>query len=404
MNGWQRWAVAGMLFLAAVLNYVDRSVLSILAPTIQADLGIDDTGYSRIVSGFLAAYTISYLLSGRIIDRFGGMMGMGLFVGFWSIANACTGFARSGLSLGVARFFLGLGEAGGWTASPKITSQLFSAAERATVIGFYTAGGTVGATLAPILAVWLASRFGWQWAFFATGLAGIVWLVPWIWLAPRAPAAQQSAASELAAPWREVLSQPAVWVLMVARLLTDSVWYFLQFWFPKYLSAERGFSQADLSQVWLIYLAADVGLIGGGLVSGWLVTRGIRPAQARLRLMAVAALLVPAAALVPFLGDMPPVFAVVMVAACGHAIWLTNLSALAIDLLSPRMLATSFGVIAAGSGLGGIAMNSLVAMTIERHSYASCFFAAGILHPVAIVLVAGGLWAGINAAGPARDI
>ena len=403
MTSWRRWCVAGMLFLAAVLNYVDRSVLSILAPTIQADLAIDDTGYSRIVSGFLAAYTISYLLSGRIVDRVGGMAGMGLFVGFWSLANACTGFARSALSLGVARFLLGLGEAGGWTASPKITGQLFSPAERATVIGFYTAGGTVGATLAPILAVWLASRFGWQWAFFATGLAGLVWLVPWIWLAPRGTCSREPDAGGPAASWRQVFAQPVVWVLMIARMLTDSVWYFLQFWFPKYLSAERSFSQADLSQVWLVYLAADIGLVGGGLLSGWLVTRGMPPARARLSLMAVAALLVPAAAVVPFVEGTPMVFAAVMVAAFGHALWLTNLTTLAIDLIPAGMLATSFGAIAAGSGLGGIVMNMLVAATIERQSYAACFLAAAVLHPLAIGLVAGGLWKAVSAGGRGTD-
>jgi ACS family hexuronate transporter-like MFS transporter len=144
----QRWFVATMLFLAAVLNYVDRSVLAILAPTIQRDLAIDEAGYSQIVNAFLVAYTASYLLSGWIVDRIGGMRSLGAFVGFWSLANAATGLAGSATSLGAARFLLGLGEAGGWTASPKITSQFFSERERAAVIGIYTAGGTVGATRA----------------------------------------------------------------------------------------------------------------------------------------------------------------------------------------------------------------------------------------------------------------
>lgn len=394
-GGGRRWLVAGMLFLAAVLNYVDRTVLSILAPTIQADLGIDDAGYALVVNAFLAAYTISYVLSGRLVDRFGGLVGMALFVGFWSAANAATGFARSVTSLAVARFCLGLGEAGGWTASPKITAGLFAPAERATVIGLYTAGGTVGATLAPILAVWLADRFGWQWAFFGTGLAGLAWLLPWLAIAPRD--SLSPAACEAPGTWREVLAQPVVWVLLAARSLTDAVWYFLQFWFPKYLAAERGLAQEDLSRVWLVYLAADVGLVGGGLVSGWLVRRGCGAARARVALMAVSAGLVPAAALVPAAGGPGGVFAVVMVAALGHALWLTNLSALAVDLVPGRILATSFGVIAAGSGLGGMAMNALVASTIERHSYAPCFQAAAVLHPLALGMVCVGLRRSLSA-------
>ena len=387
----RRWFLAAMLFLAAVLNYVDRTVLSILAPTIQADLGIDDTGYARINNAFLVAYTLSYVFSGRLLDRFGGIASMAGFLGFWSLANAVTGFARSAVQLGAARFMLGLGEAGGWTASPKIVGRWFSPTERAFVVGLYTAGGTVGATIAPTLSLSLATAYGWQAAFIATGVAGLLWLVPWLWFAPRDDREPAEASASPAVSWREVLSQRVVWLLLTARLLTDGVWYFIQQWFPKYLHAERGVAQEELSVMWLVYLAADIGLIGGGLVSGWLVARGSRPVMARLAMMAFAALLVPVAAVIPAVESRTAVIAAGMVVALGHAIWLTNLTSLAIDAIPPRMLATSFGVIAGGSGLGGIAMNMLVAATVQRHSYAPCFQAAAVLHPLAIVLLLAGL-------------
>jgi ACS family hexuronate transporter-like MFS transporter len=388
---WRRWSIAVMLFLAAVLNYVDRTVLSILAPTIQADLGIDDTGYSRINNAFLVAYTASYVVSGRLLDRFGGTLSMAGFLAFWSLANAVTGFAGNVVQLGAARFMLGLGEAGGWTASPKIVGRWFSPRERGFVVGLYTAGGTVGATIAPLLALWLAGRYGWQWAFIATGVAGFAWLVPWFLLAPR-DTVPDAATDALARPtWREVLAQRVVWLLLVARLLTDGVWYFIQQWFPKYLAAERGVAQQDLGIMWLVYLAADVGLIGGGILSGWLVSRGTRPEGARLMLMTAAAGIVPLAAVIPLVESRDAALTVAMVVALGHAIWLTNLTSLAIDAIPPRLLATSFGVIAAGSGLGGIAMNTLVADTVQRHSYAPCFLAAAVLHPLAIAVLLGGL-------------
>jgi len=397
---WRRWSIAAMLFLAAVLNYVDRTVLSILAPTIQSDLGIDDAGYAWINNAFLVAYTLSYILSGRVLDRVGGTLSMAGFLGFWSLANALTGFVGSSSQLGATRFMLGLGEAGGWTASPKIVGRWFSAAERGFVVGLYTAGGTVGATIAPLLALWLTNAYGWRWAFIATGAAGVAWLVPWILLAPRdRPAAD---AVEASVSWREVLSQRVVWLLLVARLLTDGVWYFIQQWFPKYLAAERGYAQQELSIMWMIYLAADVGLIGGGLLSGWLVARGRQPAAARLSMMGVAAVLVPLAALIPSVGSREATISVAMVAAFGHAIWLTNLTSLAIDAIPPRLLATSFGLIAGGSGLGGIAMNMLVAATVQRQSYAPCFLAAAALHPLAIALLATGLGRGPSGEAEAR--
>lgn len=387
----RRWFLAGMLFLAAVLNYVDRTVLSILAPTIQADLGVDDTGYARINNAFLVAYTLSYVFSGRLLDRFGGFASMAGFLGFWSLANAVTGFASSAGQLGAARFMLGLGEAGGWTASPKIVGRWFSPAERAFVVGLYTAGGTVGATIAPMLSLWLATSYGWQAAFFATGVAGLAWLVPWLWFAPRDRPEPAEAGRSAGASWREVLSQRTVWLLLTARLLTDGVWYFIQQWFPKYLHTERGVAQEELSVMWLVYLAADVGLIGGGLLSGWLVARGTRAMTARLAMMVVAAMLVPVAAVIPSIESRGMVLAAAMIVALGHAIWLTNLTSLAIDAIPPRMLATSFGVIAGGSGLGGIVMNMLVADTVQRQSYAPCFLAAAVLHPLAILLLLTGI-------------
>src|SRR5688572_7940255 len=246
-----RWWIAVLLLLASILNYIDRQALSILAPTIQADLALNDAQYGRVVSVFLVAYTIAYLVSGRIVDALGPRASLALFVGWWSVANMLTGFAKSAFSLGAFRFLLGLGEAGGYTASPKVVSLWFAAKDRGIAVGLYSVGGAVGATIAPVLILLLAERYGWRGAFIATGALGLVFVVLWLafyrvpqdhpWLtdAERALilAGDSAAASELAAPalteaarWKLILTTPAVWALMFARLLTDPVWYFFQFW------------------------------------------------------------------------------------------------------------------------------------------------------------------------------
>jgi ACS family hexuronate transporter-like MFS transporter len=176
-----RWWVVSLIFLASVLNYVDRQALSILAPTVQQELGLSNEDYAAVLNAFLVAYTVALILSGKIVDRFGVRLSLALFVGWWSIANILTGFARSAASLGVCRFLLGLGEAGNWTAAPKAVSEWFPARERGLAIGIYTLGATIGATLAPILIVGLASWHSWQAAFIITGSAGLVWLIPWLW-------------------------------------------------------------------------------------------------------------------------------------------------------------------------------------------------------------------------------
>ena len=146
-----RWLIAFALFLAAVMNYIDRSVLGVLAPTIQKDLAVSDDQYANVVSFFLAAYTVAYLLSGRIVDKLGVRLSLALFVAWWSVSNALTGLAQSARSLSLYRFMLGLGEAGVWTAAPKAVAEWFPPSERGVAVGFYSAGGAVGAAIAPLL-------------------------------------------------------------------------------------------------------------------------------------------------------------------------------------------------------------------------------------------------------------
>ena len=160
-----RWWIAGMLFLASVLNYLDRQTLSILAPTIQKELTLSNTDYAFVVNLFLVAYTTATLLSGWVVDRLGVRVSLALFVGWWSIANMLTGLAKSPFSLGAFRFLLGLGEAGGYTASPKVVSQWFPPKDRGIAVGLYSVGGAIGATIAPVLVLTLAEHFGWRGAF-----------------------------------------------------------------------------------------------------------------------------------------------------------------------------------------------------------------------------------------------
>lgn len=395
-----RWWIAGLLFTASILNYLDRQTLSILAPTIQQELRLTDEDYALVVNCFLVAYTAATLFSGRIVDHLGVRISLALFVGWWSVANILTGFTRSLGSLGLFRFLLGLGEAGNWTAAPKAVAVWFDARERGVAIGLYTLGATIGATVAPLLITGLGVRYGWQSAFAATGALGLVWLVPWLWLyrpprehpwlrdeeralLPVGPAA----AGEKPEGWRAVLRRREVWLLMLARLLTDPVWYFYQFWFAKYLHAERGVSQLGLSVTFVIFLAADFGSLGGGWFSGLLIKRGSSAPAARLRIMLLAACVMPLAVVVPYAPWLGFTLAVGMVVAFAHMAWLINLSSLVVDLVPQRSLATAFGVIATGSAVGGMLMNSAVGRIVSQGSYAPAFIALAFVHPLAIVVL-----------------
>ncbi|HEX4138931.1 MAG TPA: MFS transporter [Candidatus Methylacidiphilales bacterium] len=402
-----RWIVAFALGMAAILNYVDRNVLGLLAPTIQKDLAITDEQYATVINFFLVAYTLSYLVSGRIVDKLGVRVSMALFVAWWSISNALTGLAHSLRSLSAYRFMLGLGEAGCWTVSPKAVSEWFPPAERGIAIGLYSVGGAVGATIAPLLVGIVATRYGWRWVFAVTPMFAGLWLLFWLWLykkpmdhprltpkerdylsANLEPAAAEPPISE-AERWGLVLRRPEVWRLMLARLLTDPAWYFYQFWMPKYLHTARGLDQAGLSILWIIFLAADAGFLLGGFLSGRLIQRGGTPARSRLNIMLVSAAVAPLSLAVPFLPSLAAAIIFCMAIACALTSWLSNLTSLVVDLIPKTILGTAFGVVACGSAVGGILMNEAVGWLVTNRSYRDCFVIMAVLHPLAYLLLRG---------------
>lgn len=405
-----RWWIAVALFAAAILNYIDRNVLGLLAKTIQQDLQVTDQQYATVVNWFLVAYTVAYLVSGRVVDKLGVRLSMVLFVGWWSVSNALTGLAQSVRSLALFRGMLGLGEAGCFTAAPKAISEWFPPSERGLAIGLYSIGGAVGATIAPVLVALIAARYGWRWVFAVSPVLGGLWILIWLrlyrppaehprltekerlLLAPDAGAKQAEPVGQPVsgwASWKEVLREPAVWRLMLARLLTDPVWYFYQFWMPKYLQDARGLDQKGVAIMWLIFLAADIGFLMGGFLSGGLVKRGVGAPAARLWVMGVSAGLVPLSLLVPGLATVGMVIAVGMAVTYAHTAWLGNLTALVVDITPGRIVGTAFGVIACGSALGGIFMNQIVAAMIGQGSYDRCFYIMACVHPLAILLVWG---------------
>ncbi len=403
-----RWLIAIALLLAAVLNYIDRSVLGLLATTIQKDLGISDQQYAMVINCFLVAYTIAYLVSGRIVDRLGVRLSLALFVTWWSISNALTGIAQSMRSLAVFRFMLGLGEAGGFTASPKAVSEWFPPSERGIAVGIYSVGSAIGATVAPVLVAVIAVNYGWRWVFAVSPVLAGLWLIMWLWLYrspgkhPRITDKERdylAANMESPAPeepgdqlpqrglWGQVFRNPVVWKLMIARLLTDPVWYFYQFWMPKYLQSARGLDQKGVAIMWMIFLAADAGFLISGFLSGRLIKRGMRPPAARIRIMVFSAILIPLSFFIPMVPTVAAVIAIGMAVTFAHTTWLTNLTSLVVDVSPRKILGTAFGVIACGSTLGGIFMNQAVAWFIGNRSYDDCFYLMAFLHPLALLVI-----------------
>jgi ACS family hexuronate transporter-like MFS transporter len=387
-----RWAILALLFAATVLNYVDRQTLSILASQVQKDLGIDDVGYARIVQYFLIAYAVSYLGAGWVTDKLGAKLTLTLFLGWWSLANMATGWVRNASQLGFARMMLGIGEPGVYTAGPKAVAEHFPPAERGFAIGVYTAGAMVGATIAPPLIAFLALQYGWRAAFVITGAAGFVWLAIWLFVY-RSPDGAEPARTKERIEWGPILRDRSVWGLALARLIADPVWYFYLFWFPKYLTDQRGMDLVQVASLaWIVYLAADVGSVGGGLLSGRFIRSGMQPARGRIVAMACAAALAPLGMLISLEPHTAPTLALGALVACAHLIFQVNMGALVVDLYPMRNVATVFGLIAAGSALGGFASTHVVGQLASTRAYDQVFLLMGALHPIAWLIA----WASVR--------
>jgi len=244
-----RWYIAGTVFLATTINYIDRQALSVAAPTIRADLGLSNEQYGWIVSAFLLAYAIMQLVSGTIIDRIGTKKGFGIAVIWWSVANMLHAFGRGFVSLGIFRFLLGFGEAGNYPAAMKAISEWFPKKERSKAVGILNMGPGMGAIIAPPLMAWLILSFGWKMAFVVTGAFGFLWLILWRWIYHPPHKHPKISNEELAhirsnneqdtiakTPWPQYFKYKAVWGVALSRFVSDGAFYFFVFWLPSWLA------------------------------------------------------------------------------------------------------------------------------------------------------------------------
>jgi MFS transporter, ACS family, hexuronate transporter len=384
----RRWWIVGLLLLATILNYLDRQSLSILAPTIQKVFGMSDYAYGHVVFAFLLAYTAAYAFSGPFCDRFGVRASMAFLMIWWSTAELLPPFVHSTVGLGVSRLLLGIGEAGVWIVAPKAVGQFFPVEQRGTAVGICTSGATLGAAIAPPLIAVLATQHGWQSVFVVTGMAGLLWVVPWLLVVRNVPAPLEVKERAPAQSFSSLLKMRNLWLLLVARLITDPVWYFYLFWYPKFLTEARHLTLARIGRTaWVVYLAADIGAIAGGWASGALMRRGLVPLRARRTIMTIAACVFPLSPLIALVPSISFSSALAATIAFAHLSWLVTLTALAVDLFPTESFATAFGLIAAGSGVGGLISAEIIPHILHSSGYFPLFVAMGLLHPLALFLI-----------------
>ena len=427
--GYYRWVVCALLLFAAIINYVDRQVIGILKPTLVQTFGwTDERIYSSIVFSFQFAYALGFMAAGRVMDTLGVRFGFALAVTLWSIAamahgaadwvgawtlpvlnlDANTGFAvvtLSGAAAGfaLARFALGLGEAGSFPASIKTVAEWFPRKERALATGIFNSGTNVGALVAPIAVLWLSKNWGWQWAFIGTGMLGFLW-VAW-WLAVYRPPEKHPrlSASELGyirsdppdpevkIPWSKLLPHRQTWAFAVGKFMTDPIWWLYLFWVPDFLHRTYQ-TKVTLSEMGppllTIYLIADIGSIGGGWISSHLLKKGWTANGARKVAMLVCALCVtPIVFAASGLGKWPAVL-LISLAAAAHQGWSANLFTLTSDMFPRQAVGSVVGIGGMAGAVGGMFIALLVGAILQATgSYVPIFMMAGSAYVVALTII-----------------
>ena len=385
-----RWTICGLLFLATTINYMDRQVLGILAAPLQRDIGWSESQYGLIVTGFQAAYAIGLLGFGRVIDLVGTRIGYLLSIGLWSAAAAAHGLVSSASGFGTARFFLGLGEAGNFPAAVKTVSEWFPHKERALAIGLFNCGSNVGAIVTPLVVPWIVLRFGWRWAFVLTGGIGLLWVPLWLVAYRRAPTLSGEPDEPTASlPWRRLLAYQETWAILIARFLTDPVWWFYLYWVPKFLQSRHGLTLDRIGlPLVVIYLAADGGSVFGGWLSSALIKRGWTVNAARKSAILVCALMVTPMAFGAHVESTWAALAILSLATAGHQAWAANMFASLSDMFPARAVSSVTGITGFGGAVGGMCAATAVGFILEATgSYVPPFVWAGCSYLFVLALI-----------------
>ncbi len=401
-----RWVICALLFFALTINYLDRLVFGILAPELQKVFHWSNADYTGIAFWFEVAYAIGLTSFGRMLDWIGTRKGFALSIVGWSMAAALHALMSTIAGFSFARFLLGLTEAGVFPAAVKTTAEWFPRRERALVAGIFNSGSNVGAVVAPLAVPWLFLTYGWQWAFIATGTIGFIWLALWLWLYRAPEVHPRVSPAELAhirsdvgedatgsIPWFSLLRLAPTWGFILAKFFTDSVWRWYLYLLPLFFNQNFKLDIKNFGLPFVtIYLMADLGSIGGGWLSSWLLGRGWTANAARKFAMLVCALCVVPVSFSTQVSNMWVAVFLVGLAASAHQGFSSNLFTTVSDMFPKRDVASVVGLGGTAGALGSMALLTLTgklfqsagSATANTAVYTKLFIIAGSAYLVAL--------------------
>lgn len=402
--GKYRWTICALLFFATTVNYLDRQVLSLLHPTLEAEFNWTNTDYANITAAFQFVYALSMLFAGRIVDRLGTKWGYAWALIIWSVGAILHAIAIPigewlSVSLGwiglatvpvsvlgfiFARAVLGFGESGNFPAAIKATAEYFPKRERSFATGIFNSGANVGAVLAPLTVPWIAVNWGWESAFIIIGLIGFLWLLFWFVFYEKPDKQKKLSKAEFdyihsdvepanmetpenpqlasKVKWFKLLGYRQTWAFAVGKFMTDGVWWFFLFWLPSYLNSQYGMTGTQIMlPLAVLYSLTMVGSIYGGWFPVYFINKGYAPYDGRMKAMLIIALFPVVVLLAQPLGHYTfwvPVF-FIGIGAAAHQAWSANIFTTVSDMFPKKAVASVIGIGGMAGGLGGVAITKL---------------------------------------------
>ena len=397
-----RWTICGLLFFATTVNYLDRQVLSLLAPSLSKEFNWTNSDYANITAVFQLIYAFSMLFAGRIIDKLGTKKGYVLAIIVWSLGAIMhayslpvgTAFSTFMVWLGMgavpvsiagfmlSRAVLGFGESGNFPAAIKAVAEYFPKKERSLATGIFNSGANVGAILAPLTVPWIALNYGWESAFISVGIIGFVWIIFWF-MFYEIPSQQYRLSKaefdyihhdevaipekteeivEQKVPWTKLLSYKQTWAFIFGKFMTDGIWWFFLFWLPKYLEAQFNMKGTDIViPLAVLYSMTMVGSIGGGWFPMYFINKGHNPYEGRMKAMLVIALFPLVVLLAQPLGHITfwiPVL-LIGVGASAHQAWSANIFTTVSDMFPKKAIGSIIGIGGMAGGIGGVLVSKI---------------------------------------------
>ncbi len=407
-----RWWIIGLIGLATIINYIDRSAINIMWPYIYKEFGIAEANnkdaLAVITTFFMVAYAVGQTVTGKMMDAIGTRLGMVISIIVWSISISLHAVARSLASFSIFRSLLGLSEAGNWPGATKSNAEWFPAKERAIAQGIFGAGASLGSVVALPLIAYAYNAFGWQATFFSIGFLGLLWIVPWLIINKNTPdkhpwitkeeqehILDRTADSTVVASdikiysWKQLLQFNNTWGIISSRFFIDPVWWMFVTWLPTFLKEQFAF---DIRQVgafaWVPYLLAAIGGLAGGFYSSAQIRKGVAAVKARKNAITIGAviMLLSLGTIAFYMNELKDhvsiAIALISLTLFGFQFLINNLQTLPADYFNGKNVGTVAGMGGTAAVAGTIILTLLVP-SLTRTGYTTLFVLAALMVPLA---------------------